>query len=144
MVQLQERLARFGLSLNASKTRLIEFGRFTARDRRRQGQGKPETIDCLGFTHCCSTTRSGGFQILRLTVKKQMRATLKATGEELKRRRHEPFRAVGGNGSVMWLEDISTTKAVPGNLLRLDGFRVTVCRLRRQALKRRSQRNRLQ
>lgn len=34
--------------------------------------------------------------------------------------------------------------AVPGNLLRLDGFRVAVCRLWRQALKRRSQRNRLQ
>ncbi|MNF92122.1 reverse transcriptase [compost metagenome] len=28
LVQLQERMARFGLSLNASKTRLIEFGRF--------------------------------------------------------------------------------------------------------------------
>lgn len=27
LVQLQDRLARFGLSLNASKTRLIEFGR---------------------------------------------------------------------------------------------------------------------
>ncbi|WP_238738916.1 reverse transcriptase domain-containing protein [Pseudomonas putida] len=32
--QLQERLAKFGLSLNASKTRLIEFGRFAARNRR--------------------------------------------------------------------------------------------------------------
>ncbi|MHC8288073.1 Arm DNA-binding domain-containing protein [Pseudomonas sp. XS1P51] len=34
--------------------------------------------------------------------------------------------------------------AVPGNLIRLCGFRLAVCRLCRQALKRRSQRNRLQ
>lgn len=95
LVQLQERLARFGLSLNASKTRLIEFGRFAARNRRKRGLGKPETFDFLGFTHCCSTNRSGGFQILRLTVKKRMRATLLAIRDELKRRRHEPIRAQG-------------------------------------------------
>ena len=50
LVQLQERLAKFGLSLNASKTRLIEFGRFAARNRSKRGLGKPETFDFLGFT----------------------------------------------------------------------------------------------
>jgi len=54
-------LERQLLSLNASKTRLIEFGRFAARNRRKRGLGKPETFDFLGFTHCCSTNRSGGF-----------------------------------------------------------------------------------
>lgn len=39
LVQLQERLAKFGLSLNASKTRLIEFGRFAAGNRRKRGLG---------------------------------------------------------------------------------------------------------
>ena len=34
--------------------------------------------------------------------------------------------------------------AVPGNLIRLGGFRLVVCRLWRQTLKRRGQRNRLQ
>ncbi len=143
LVQLRERLARFGLSLNASKTRLIEFGRFAARNRRKRGLGKPETFDFLGFTHCCSTNRSGGFQILRLTVKKRMRATLLAIRDELQRRRHEPVRAQG-----QWLKRVVggyfNYHAVPGNLLRLDGFRAAVCRLWRQALKRRSQRNRLQ
>ncbi|WP_191622682.1 group II intron reverse transcriptase/maturase [Pseudomonas fluorescens] len=143
LVQLQERLARFGLSLNASKTRLIEFGRFAARNRRKRGLGKPETFDFLGFTHCCSTNRSGGFQILRLTVKKRMRATLLAIRDELKRRRHEPIRAQG-----QWLTRVVrgyfNYHAVPGNLIRLGGFRSAVCRLWRQALKRRSQRNRLQ
>ncbi|MHC8361916.1 reverse transcriptase domain-containing protein [Pseudomonas sp. LS2P72] len=143
LVQLQERLARFGLSLNASKTRLIEFGRFAARNRRKRGLGKPETFDFLGFTHCCSTNRSGGFQILRLTVKKRMRATLLAIRDELKRRRHESVQVVG-----QWLTRVVTGyfnyHSVPGNLIRLGGFRLAVCRLWRQALKRRSQRNRLQ
>ena len=107
------------------------------------GLGKPETFDFLGFTHCCSTNRSGGFQILRLTVKKRMRATLLAIRDELKRRRHEPIRAQG-----QWLTRVVrgyfNYHAVPGNLIRLGGFRSAVCSLWRQALKRRSQRNRLQ
>ena len=37
---------------------------------------------------------AGGFQILRLTVKKRMRATL-AIRDELTRRRHDPIRAQG-------------------------------------------------
>jgi hypothetical protein len=131
------------VSLNASKTRLIEFGRFAARNRKKRGLGKPETFDFLGFTHCCSTNRSGGFQILRLTVKKRMRATLQSIRIALNRRRHEPVQVVG-----RWLGSVVggyfNYYAVPGNLLRLDGFRVAVCRLWRQALKRRSQRNRLQ
>ncbi len=44
----KERLAKFGLELNAEKTRLIEFGRFAARERERRGEGKPETFTFLG------------------------------------------------------------------------------------------------
>ncbi|WP_256558222.1 reverse transcriptase domain-containing protein [Pseudomonas sp. S3E12] len=64
LVQLQERFARFGLWLNASKTRLIEFGRFAVMSRRKRGLRKPETFDFLGFTHCCSVSRRGDFQVL--------------------------------------------------------------------------------
>jgi hypothetical protein len=46
-----EWLAKFGLELNMEKTRLIEFGRFTARDRRRRGAGKPEAHILRPFTH---------------------------------------------------------------------------------------------
>src|ERR1019366_2907632 len=41
--EFRERLARFGLELNAEKTRLIRFGRFAALNRAERGQGKPET-----------------------------------------------------------------------------------------------------
>jgi hypothetical protein len=80
------------LYANASKTRLIEFGRFGARNRRKRCLCRPEAFDFLGFTHCCRANRSGGSQILRMMVKKQMCTTLLAIRDELKRRRHEPVR----------------------------------------------------
>jgi RNA-directed DNA polymerase len=36
--EFRERLAKFGLELHADKTRLIEFGRFAARDRKIVGK----------------------------------------------------------------------------------------------------------
>jgi RNA-directed DNA polymerase len=64
---LPDRLARFGLSLHAGKTRLVEFGRFAAANRLRRGEGRPETFDFLGFTHFCGVTRKGGFMVQRKT-----------------------------------------------------------------------------
>src|SRR6266699_4261670 len=74
---LGERLAKFGLELKAEKTRLIEFGRFAARNRARRGLGKPETFDFLGFTHICAKTRTGRYTVKRITITKRMRAKLK-------------------------------------------------------------------
>jgi retron-type reverse transcriptase len=53
LVEVRERLAKFGLELHPEKTRLIEFGRFAATNREKRGEGKPETFDFLGFTHIC-------------------------------------------------------------------------------------------
>jgi len=68
--ELRDRFAQFGLGLHPDKTRLIEFGRFAARDRRARGDGKPETFDFLGFTHICAKTRKGRFTLKRVTIKK--------------------------------------------------------------------------
>ena len=54
---LGERLGQFGLNLHPKKTRLIEFGRGSAAKREREGRGKCETFDFLGFTHLCGKTR---------------------------------------------------------------------------------------
>lgn len=141
LVALEERLAQFGLALHGEKTRLIEFGRFASEDCHKRGE-TPQTFDFLGFTHCCSVTRQGRFTVRRLTVKKRMRATLKAIRETLMRRRHEPVEVVGN-----WLKRVVTGyynyHAIPGNLKRLDGFRSEICRAWRHALLRRSQRRRL-
>ena len=139
---LRMRLAEFGLALHPDKTRLIRFGRYAVENRREREQKKPETFDFLGFTHCCSQTQNRQFKLLRLTVKKRMRATLAAIRAKLMQRRHEP---VGKTGK--WLGKVVSGylnyHAVPGNLLRLQGFVSEVCRAWRHALLRRSQHHRM-
>ena len=139
---LQERLGKFGLTLHPDKTRLIEFGRYAAERRRKRGQGRPETFDFLGFTHCCGTDRQGNFQVVRVTIKKRMRATLTAIREKLLQRRHEPV-PVQGEWIRRVLNGYFAYHAVPTNLWQLNGFRTEVCRAWRHALLRRSQRSRL-
>lgn len=39
---LKERLAKFGLEIHPEMIRLIEFGRYAARDRQQGGGGNPE------------------------------------------------------------------------------------------------------
>jgi group II intron reverse transcriptase/maturase len=68
LAELRERFAKFGLALHPDKTRLLEFGRYAAHNRRMRGEGKPETFNFLGFTHCCAKTRKGWFTVLRLTM----------------------------------------------------------------------------
>ena len=62
LAELRDRLAKFSLELHAEKTRLIQFGRFAARNARQRDLGKPETFDFLGFTHICGKTRSGSIR----------------------------------------------------------------------------------
>src|SRR5439155_5444149 len=70
---LRERLGKFGLELHPDKTRRIEFGRFAEENRKRRGEGKPETFDFLGFTHISGTNRYGWFSVRRMSIRKRMR-----------------------------------------------------------------------
>ncbi|MDR3134582.1 MAG: group II intron reverse transcriptase/maturase [Deltaproteobacteria bacterium] len=100
--ELKERLAKFELSLHPDKTRLIEFGRFAAENRRGRGQKKPETFDFLGFTHICSKTRKNGkFKLLRLTITKRWRAKLKGLKIELRYRINDSIEKIG-----KWLRSV--------------------------------------
>lgn len=65
-------MMHFGLELEESKTRLIEFGRFAESNRKERGTGKPETFTFLGFTHYCSHGRTGKFGVKRKTSKKKL------------------------------------------------------------------------
>jgi group II intron reverse transcriptase/maturase len=139
---LRERFAGFALELNADKTRLIEFGRFAALDRRRRGLGKPETFDFLGFTHICAKTRNGRFTLKRVTIAKRMRAKLRELKLALMQRRHLPIPEQG-----RWLASVVRGHlayyAVPGNSDAIIAFRTQVTRHWCWALRRRSQRSRL-
>jgi RNA-directed DNA polymerase len=133
-----QRLKTFGLALHENKTRLIEFGRFAQANRSRRGQGKPETFDFLGFTHCCGKSSKGKFMVLRLTSAKRLRAKLHAVKDELRRRMHHPIAEQGQylravvNGHTRYF-------AVPRNGARVHVFRFQVARLWHRTLCRRSQ-----
>lgn len=140
--ELQERLSEFDLELHPGKTRLIEFGRFAAENRRRCGKGKPETFDFLGMTHICGKTRSGKFQVIRQTMVERMRAKWSELKVELRRRMHLPVLVVG-----RWLTSVLTGHyryfGVPGNKHALNQFRYQLAWLWFGALRRRSQRSRV-
>lgn len=86
-----KRFEEFGLELEPEKTRLTEFGRFAQKNRRRQGLGKLETFNFLGFTHYCSKSQKGYFRVKRKTSKKKMRLRLAEMNEWIKENRHLPI-----------------------------------------------------
>ena len=119
--EMNRRLNSFDLNLHPDKTRLIRFGRYAIEKRRQLGERKPETFDFLGFTHYCThSPKSGVFIVGRKTIKKRMRATLKAIKIELRKRWHDPiaktgewiqkvlqghlnYFSVSGNNSSLWI-----------------------------------------
>ena len=136
---MRERLGKFALSLHPEKTRLIEFGRDAAENRKRRGLGKPETFDFLGFTFICGKSRRGKFLIKRKSRRDRMRAKLRAIKQELRRRMHQSIPEQG-----KWLKQVVNGyfnyHAVPTNSHALVVFRDELIRGWRRSLRRRSQR----
>jgi RNA-directed DNA polymerase len=139
---MRDRLREFSLSLHPDKTRLIEFGRYAAQNRKRRGLGKPDTFKFLGFVLICSTSRRGSFLIKRKSRRDRMRVRLKAIKEELRQRMHRPIPETG-----TWLKQVVSSvfayHAVPTNGPALGAFRYHVTLLWYRSLLRRSQRARV-
>jgi RNA-directed DNA polymerase len=138
---MRTRLADFALTLHPGKTRLIEFGRHAARNRRARGLGKPETFNFLGFTHISGHSRRGGFQLKRKSRSDRVRARLRVIKETLRRRMHETIDEQGA-----WLRRVvmgfNAYHAVPTNAAALSDFRHNVADLWRRTLRRRGQKGR--
>lgn len=134
---LREQVEANELKLHPTKTRLIEFGRWAASNRRRRQEGKPETFDYLGFTHICSVSRQGRFFLRRQTIGKRLRRKLKEVKRELIRRMHDPLENVGA-----WLASVirgfTNYVAVPGNMKAAREFYTQVNRLWYWVIRRRS------
>ena len=141
--ELSERMPKFSPELHPDKTRLIEFGPFAVRNRKRRGEGKPETFDFLGFTHICGKKRSNGYYtVLRQTIRKRLQAKLNAVKAELRLRMHAPIQETG-----KWLRSVVGGHiryyGVPMNSHALNTFRFKVGWLWHRALSRRSQNGRV-
>src|SRR6266581_403089 len=138
--EMRERLGKYSLSLHPEKTRLIEFGRHAAENRKRRGLGKPETFSFLGFIFISGKSRQGKFQIKRKTRPDRMRAKLQAIKQELRRRMHQPI-PVQGKWLGQVVKGYFNYHAVPTNSQALGTFRSLVIKLWQRSLRRRSQKD---
>lgn len=88
--RLKQRMGHFGLELEESKSRLIEFGRY-AQERCRKNGRKPDTFTFLGFTHYCSKSRNGKFRVKRKTSRKKFAKKCKEMHREIAKMRILPL-----------------------------------------------------
>jgi hypothetical protein len=137
---IRERFAAFSLSLHPVKTRVIQFGRRAAVNRKIRGVSRPDTFAFLGFTFICSKSRRGFFQLQRKTRRDRMQAKLQEIKAELRRRMHQTVPDQGH-----WLNQVVTGHfayyAVPTNSRALSAFPHYVTDLWRRTLRRRSQKD---
>src|SRR5262249_1935430 len=137
---MRERFAAFSLSLHPVKTRVIEFGRRAAVNRKKRGLSRPDTFAFLGFTFICSKSHRGFFQLQRKTRRDRMQAKLQEIKAELRLRMHQAI-----PDQVRWLKQVVTGHsayyAVPTNSRALSAFRHYVTDLWRRTLRRRSQKD---
>jgi group II intron reverse transcriptase/maturase len=88
---LRKRLERFSLSLEPTKTKLVEFGRFAQQHASKRGRKRPETIYFLGFTLYCTRNLKGNFRVGLRTEKSRLRRSLTRLQEMMRRMRHLPL-----------------------------------------------------
>src|SRR6266403_696072 len=85
---LCKRLGKFGLTLEPTQNKLVEFGRFAQRHAAKDGRKRPETIYFLGFTLYCTRNLKGNFRIGMRTEKSRLRRSLMSLQDLLRRIRH--------------------------------------------------------
>jgi len=139
---LEERLAKFGLTLSAEKTKLMEFGK-TASHNGEKGPGAgPRSFDFLGFTHYMRRRPKRGWRLARKPSRKSSNAFLAKTKAWLVKHR---------DGSV-WFQAYALARKLKGFygyfalrhcLPSLRHIKWHTERLWIGALRRRSQRHRL-
>jgi RNA-directed DNA polymerase len=95
-MEFQQRLVKFGLELHPEKTRLIEFGRFAAHDRKRRGrESRRLSLFWVSRISAGSAGRTEPSLYGVRTAKKRMVAKLHKMKLELTRLRPVPVALVG-------------------------------------------------
>lgn len=88
---LSERLNKFGLAVEPTKTQVLEFGRYAVGNAKANG-GRTKTFDFLGFTHYCSKSRDGKkFRMKRVTARKKFQVKIATFKEWIKKARIKPI-----------------------------------------------------
>jgi RNA-directed DNA polymerase len=88
---IAKRLARYGLKINADKTRMVRFGRPSRRGSTKQ-EDKAGRFDFLGFTLHWGKSRQGNFVVKRKTARGRFTRAVRAIKEWGWKNRHLPVR----------------------------------------------------
>ena len=137
---LGKRLSKFQLTLAPEKTRILEFGKFAAQNRKARDEGKPETFCFLGFTFYCSEdARKHFFRVKVKTDRKKMISKLKKLNIWLKQHRQYAVKEIIKRVNQS-LVGYYRYYGVTDNIKSLERFRNLVRSLVFKWLNRRSQR----
>jgi len=136
---LQERLGRFSLQVEPTKTSVLRFGAHALWTCRRDGRRRPQTFNFLGFTHYVRRTQGGSFALGRKTQRQRFGRKLKELSVHL-----SALRLQGGRAMLLYarrhLVGHLQYYAVRGNSRSLRTYVYCVGRLLFKWLNRRSQR----
>jgi len=88
---LRKRQGKFGLTLEAKKTKLVEFGRFAQKWASRRGRKRPATIYFLEFKLYCTRNQKSNFRVGLRTEKSRLRRALMRLQDQMRRMRHSPL-----------------------------------------------------
>jgi group II intron reverse transcriptase/maturase len=125
---LPQRLGKFGLRLNEKKTHLIAFGQHAWAQWKHQGARKPASFNFLGFTHICASSLRGRFLVLRHTMAKRFRRSLRRIWEWCRDHLHLPAREQRLHLNLV-LRGHYTYYGVAGNSRRINAFHRRVTRI---------------
>jgi hypothetical protein len=140
--ELGERLGKFGLEVEPTKTRIIRFGSKATQRSYQDRLKRPATFSFLGFTHFVTKSRKGGFLVGRKTDGKRMRRKLQELNQKI-----STLRAKGGKAMVTYaqqnLRGHVNYYAVSGNSSAVSDYYYLLSRVLHKWLNRRSQRKSL-
>ena len=88
---LSKRLQKFALTLEPSKTKLVEFGRFAQKYAGKRGRKRPETLKFLGFTFYCTRNLKGNFKVGMRTENTRVHRSMQRLSDLMRRMMHLPM-----------------------------------------------------
>lgn len=97
--ELTDRLAKFDLEAEPTKTRILRFGDLAQALCKRERHRRPETFNFLGFTHFVTRSRRGRFVVGRKTQRERLRKKLKELSVRL-----NILRARGGRAMMEYVQ----------------------------------------
>ena len=139
---LYKRFERFGLAIHPDKSKRLSFGRFESQNAQKQRR-RPNTFVFLGFTHYCTTTRKGNFNVGLKTSAKKFAGKCKDMNQWLMKTRNKQKAKEWWKILAAKLRGHYQYYGVSGNSTSIKKFYYQTIKLVYKWLSRRSQRSRM-